>query len=302
MHQCAHHDHAPSSYGRAFAIGIFLNIAFVAVEAGYGWWVNSLALLADAGHNLSDVLGLLMAWGGYALAKVAPSPQRTYGWRGSTILAALFNALLLLLAVGGIAWEAIGRLTNPTEVAAPVVIMVALVGVVINTITAMLFMRGRHHDINIRGAYLHMAADALLSLGVVVAGIMILWTGWLWVDPLASLIIATVILFSTWELLRESFGLAMHAVPRGIDVNEVQQFLAGLPGVSEVHDLHVWAMSTTEVALTAHLVKPDLSNDDELLSHASEQLQGRFDISHSTIQIERSVEAARCGQAEEGTL
>ncbi len=304
MHQCAHHDHhhGPDSYGRAFAFGVLLNIGFVAVEAGYGWWVNSLALLADAGHNLSDVLGLLMAWAGYALAKVAPSPNRTYGWRASTILAALFNSLLLLLAVGGIAWEAVGRLSHPDEVVAPVVIVVALIGVVINTATALLFMRGRKEDLNIRGAYLHMAADALLSLGVVVAGIVIIVTGWNWVDPATSLVIAAVILFSTWGLLRESLGLAMQAVPRNIDLTEVEQFLADLPGVAEVHDLHVWAMSTTEVALTAHLVKPSIENDDALLCRAGEELHHRFDISHSTIQIERSVEAANCGQAEEGSV
>ncbi len=277
-------------------------MVFVFVEATYGWWADSLALLADAGHNLSDVLGLLMAWGGYALAKVAPSRQRTYGWRGSTILAALFNALLLLVAVGGIAWEAIGRLSNPTDVSAPIVIIVALIGVLINTLTAMLFMRGRDKDLNIRGAYLHMAADALLSLGVAVAGAVIIATGWRWVDPVTSLIIAIVILVATWRLLRESFHLAMQAVPPSIDLDEVQDFLSGLQGVTEVHDLHVWAMSTTEIALTAHLVRPHLQNDDALLRQASEDLHHQFDISHTTIQIERSIDDASCGQAEDGTL
>ncbi len=302
MHQCDHHHHSADNFGRAFAVGIFLNIGFVAVEAGYGWWVNSLALLADAGHNLSDVLGLLMAWTGYALAKVAPSPQRTYGWRGSTILAALFNSLLLLVAVGGIAWEAIRRLSNPSEVAAPVVIVVALVGVLINTVTALLFMRGRDDDMNIRGAYLHMAADALLSLGVAVAGVVIMWTHWLWIDPLTSLVIAAVILFATWGLLRESIGLAMQAVPSKIDIKQVERFLASLPGVTEVHDLHVWAMSTTEIALTAHLVRPDRNNEDALLRKASEELHHQFNISHSTIQIETSIEDANCRQAAEGTI
>ncbi len=302
MHQCAHHNHSGGNYGRAFAVGVLLNVAFVAVEAGYGWWVNSLALLADAGHNLSDVLGLLMAWAGYALSKVAPSPRRTYGWRGSTILAAVFNALLLLVAVGGIAWEALGRLSHPAEVAAPVVVAVALVGVVINTLTALLFMRGRHEDLNIRGAYLHMAADALLSLGVAIAGIVIWATGWLWVDPLTSLIIAALILASTWGLLRESLHLALQAVPDKIDVDGVERFLAGLPGVSEIHDLHIWAMSTTEVAMTVHLVKPDIGNEDALLRRASETLHHQFDISHTTIQIERSVDVTLCPQAEEGTL
>lgn len=302
MHQCAHHNHSRGNYGRAFAVGVLLNIGFVAVEAGYGWWVNSLALLADAGHNLSDVLGLLMAWAGYALSKVAPSPRRTYGWRGSTILAAVFNALLLLVAVGGIAWEAIGRLSNPAEVAAPVVIAVALVGVIINSLTALLFMRGRHEDLNIRGAYLHMAADALLSLGVAAAGIVIWATHWLWVDPVTSLIIAAVILISTWGLLRESLHLALQAVPEKIDVDGVERFLSSLPGVSEIHDLHIWAMSTTEVAMTVHLVKPDLGNEDALLRSASETLHRQFDISHTTIQIERSVDVTLCPQADEGTL
>jgi cobalt-zinc-cadmium efflux system protein len=302
MHQCAHHNHSAGNYGRAFAIGVLLNLGFVAVEAGYGWWVNSLALLADAGHNLSDVLGLLMAWTGYALSKVAPSPRRTYGWRGSTILAAVFNSLLLLVAVGGIAWEAIGRLSNPADVAAPVVIAVAMVGVIVNTLTALLFMRGRNDDLNIRGAYLHMAADALLSLGVALAGIVIWATDWLWVDPVTSLIIAAVILVSTWGLLRESLHLALQAVPEKIDVDGVERFLSSLPGVSEIHDLHIWAMSTTEVAMTVHLVKPELGNEDALLRSASETLHHQFDISHTTIQIERSVDVTLCPQADEGTL
>ncbi|MGB7344350.1 MAG: cation diffusion facilitator family transporter [Pirellulaceae bacterium] len=301
MHQCAHHP-APASYGRAFAIGVFLNVAFVVVEAGFGFATNSLALLADAGHNLSDVLGLLMAWGGYALAKVAPSPKRTYGWRGSTILAALFNALLLMVAIGGITWEAIGRFSNPAEVTAPVIIGVALVGVVINTATALLFLRGREHDLNIRGAYLHMAADALLSLGVVIAGIIIALTAWQWVDPLTSLIIAAVILLGTWGLFKESINLAMAGVPAKIDPNDVQSFLSSIPGVTEVHDLHIWAMSTSEIALTAHLVKPDASDEDDLLKETAAELHHLFDIGHTTIQIERCVNATNCGQAAEGTL
>ena len=302
MHQCAHHHHPGGDYGWAFATGVGLNLAFVVVEATFGWYAGSLALLADAGHNLSDVLGLSMAWAGYALAKVAPSAQRTYGWRGSTILAALFNALLLLVAVGGIAWEAIGRLADPTEVAAPLVITVALIGVVINTGTAMLFMRGRHSDLNIRGAYLHMAADALLSLGVVVAGAIIISTGWQWVDPVTSLVIAAVIFIGTWGLLRESLHLAMQAVPPSVDLEEVSSYLSDLSGVIEVHDLHVWAMSTTEFALTAHLVRPETQNDDALLRQATEDLHRRFNIIHSTIQIERSVDEASCGQWQEGTL
>ncbi|QDT09074.1 cation diffusion facilitator family transporter [Planctomycetes bacterium K23_9] len=301
MHQCAQHP-APASYGRAFAIGILLNVVFVVVEAGFGFATNSLALLADAGHNLSDVLGLLMAWGGYALAKVAPSPKRTYGWRGSTILAALFNALLLMVAIGGITWEAIGRFSDPAEVTAPVIIGVALIGVVINTATALLFVKGRKGDLNIRGAYLHMAADALLSLGVVVAGIVIAMTSWQWVDPLTSLLIAAVILFGTWGLFKESINLAVAGVPDKIDPADVQDFLTSIPGVTAVHDLHIWAMSTTEIALTAHLVKPDADDEDSLLKETASELHHLFDISHTTIQIERCVDATNCGQAADGTL
>jgi len=302
MHQCAHHHHPSQGYGWAFAIGVALNLGFVIIEAAFGWWADSLALLADAGHNLSDVLGLIMAWAGYALAKLAPSPRRTYGWRGSTILAALFNSMLLLVAIGAVAWEAIGRLTAPAEVDAPIVIVVAAIGVVINTATAMLFMRGRHTDLNLRGAYLHMAADALLSVGVVVAGIVIMWTGWNWVDPVTSLMIAAAILVGTWSLLKESLHLALAAVPPTIELTEVEDYLRELPGVSDVHDLHVWAMSTTEIAMTAHLVRPDCENDDQLLRQASDELHHRFNISHTTIQIERSIEDADCGQFAEGTL
>ncbi|TWT80990.1 Cadmium, cobalt and zinc/H(+)-K(+) antiporter [Planctomycetes bacterium CA13] len=302
MHQCAHHHHDVQNYGPAFAIGVGLNVAFVLIEAGFGFWTDSLALLADAGHNLSDVLGLLMAWGGFALSKVRPSSTRTYGWRSTTILAALFNALLLLVAIGGITWEAIERLREPSMVAAPTIIIVALIGVAINTLTALLFMRGRHGDLNIRGAYLHMAADALLSLGVAVAGGLILWTQWNWIDPVTSLVIAAVIFVATIGLLRESVDLVLQAVPPEIDMTELTTYLVELPGVSEVHDLHVWAMSTTEIALTAHLVKPELANDDELLSQLAEDLHHDFNIGHTTIQIERSVQAANCHQADEGTL
>lgn len=302
MHQCAHHQPSNDSYGWAFAIGVTLNVGFVIVEAAFGWWADSLALLADAGHNLGDVLGLLVAWGGYALAKVPPSPRRTYGWRSSTILAAVLNGLLLLVAVGGIAWEATGRLFNPTSVPAGVVITVALIGVVINTGTALLFVRGRHSDLNIRGAYLHMAADALLSLGVAVAGGVIMWTQWYWVDPVSSLVIAAVIFLGTWGLLRDSIQLALHAVPVGIELTEVESAFLELPNVSEVHDLHVWAISTTETGLTAHVVRPEVENDDSFLRQAREMLHVRFEIDHTTIQIERSISDADCGQAAEGTL
>lgn len=302
MHQCAHHHTPDQSYGWAFAVGVILNLGFVCVEAFFGWYTGSLALLADAGHNLSDVLGLLVAWGGYALAKLPPSPQRTYGWRGSTILGAVFNGLLLLVAVGGIAWEAIGRLSEPTQVPAGTVIAVAMVGVIINTGTALLFVRGRHSDLNIRGAYLHMAADALLSLGVVFAGVVIMWTQWSWVDPVSSLIIAAVIFFGTWGLLKDSVHLALQAVPPNINFDEVHSALLELPNVTDVHDLHIWAVSTTEIAMTAHVVRPRVENDDATLKAANEMLHARFHIDHATIQIERSVSAADCGQAEEGTL
>ena len=303
MHQCDHHHHHPSQgYGRAFALGVGLNLGFVIVEAAFGWWAGSLALLADAGHNLSDVLGLVMAWVGYALAKLPPSPNRTYGWRGSTILAALFNSLLLLVAVGAVAWEAVGRLSDPASVEAPVVIVVALIGVVINTATALLFMRGRHTDLNLRGAYLHMAADALLSLGVVIAGVVIALTSWFWVDPLTSLLIAAVIFAGTWGLLKESLQLALQGVPPSIEIGDVDRYLRQLPGVTDVHDLHVWAMSTTEIAMTAHLVRPEHDNDDDVLRQASDEMLHQFNIGHTTIQVERSVEGADCGQHAEGTL
>ncbi|MDZ4657789.1 MAG: cation diffusion facilitator family transporter [Bythopirellula sp.] len=288
------HSHAPTNYGRAFGIGIALNLIYVAVEAGFGLWDNSLALLSDAGHNFSDVIGLLLAWGGFALARIPPSPGRTYGWRGSTILAALFNALLLLAAIGAIVWEALRRLYTPSELPGTSMIAVAAIGIVVNTATALLFMRGRHHDINIRGAFLHMAADAGVSLGVVLAGIVIRLTGWHWVDPVTSLAIAAVIFLGTWGLLKESLNLAMHAVPPGIDPQEVQDYLATVPGITEVHDLHIWAMSTTETALTVHLVKPAVSNDDELLCNLQTELHDRFGIEHTTIQIMRAPATVAC--------
>ncbi len=288
------HSHAPSNYGRSFAIGISLNLAYVVVEAGFGFWDNSLALLSDAGHNLSDIIGLLLAWGGFALARIPPSPGRTYGWRGSTILAALFNALLLLAAVGAIVWEAIRRLFTPGEIPGTSMIAVAALGVVINSATALLFFRGRHHDLNIRGAYLHMAADAGVSLGVVLAGIAIRMTGWHWLDPTASLLIAAVIFMSTWGLLKDSINLAMHAVPPGVDLQAVQDYLAAIPGVTQVGDLHIWAMSTTETALTAHLVKPTEENDDALLCQLQTELHDRFGVEHMTIQIMRVPATVAC--------
>jgi len=296
------HGHSPQNFNRAFAIGVTLNLGFVLVEALFGLWANSLSLLADAGHNLSDVLALLLAWGASVLAQRAPSRRRTYGLRRSSVLVALFNALFLLFAVAAIAWEAVSRLADPQPISSGTVIVVASIGIAINAYTAWLFMAGKDHDMNIRGAYLHMAADAVISLGVVLAAIAMLFSGWLWLDPLVSLLIAIVIAFSTWGLLRESVDLALDAVPAHIQPDEVLAYLESLPGISEVHDLHIWAMSTTEVALTAHLVKPDGSLDDQLLADIAEQLQEHFAIQHSTLQFERGNHCSPCRQAPAGTL
>ena len=289
------HSHAPVNYNRAFAIGVALNVVYIVVEATYGILADSLALLADAGHNLSDVLGLLLAWGANYLAQRKPTERHTYGWRKSTILAALTNAVILLVAMGGIAWEAVQRMSDPLPVAGKTIIIVAAIGVVINTATALLFLSGRKQDLNIRGAFMHMAADAGVSAGVVLAGVVILSTGWLWVDPAVSLIITAIILAGTWGLLRDSFNLALDAVPAGIDPEAVKTYLSDLPGVKGVHDLHIWAMSTSETALTAHLLKPDASDDDTLIEQAGRQLQERFGIAHITIQWERRPGLDDCG-------
>lgn len=286
------HDHSPTDYNRAFALGVGLNTAFVVAEAGFGLATGSLALLADAGHNLSDVLGLLLAWGANWLARQSPTRRRTYGWRRSSILAALLNAMLLLVAVGGISWEAVRRLLAPEPAPGPAVIWVAAVGIAVNTLTALLFLRGSQRDINIRGAFLHMAADAAVSLGVVIAGILMLRTGWGWLDPATSLVIAVVILLGTWGLFRESLDLALDAVPPGIDPQAVHEYLSGLPGVAAVHDLHIWALGTTETAFTAHLVVPDGADHDVLLATLSRELHDRFGIEHATVQIERGTNAA----------
>lgn len=291
------HSHTLTNYGRAFAIGVTLNLGFVAVEAIFGSLANSLALLADAGHNLSDVLGLLLAWGASILVRRLPTPRRTYGLRRSSILAALLNAFILLIAVGGIAWEAIQRFSHPEPVASNTVMAVAAVGILINGITAWLFRSGQKEDLNIRGAFLHMAADAGVSLGVMVAAFAIRFTGWLWLDPLVSLIIAVVITVGTWGLLRESLNLALDAVPEDIHPAEIEAFLAGLPGIKAVHDLHIWAMSTTESALTVHLVKPDTDIDDAFLARINQELHDQFGIEHSTIQLERGDPAHPCSQA-----
>ncbi|WP_379971032.1 cation diffusion facilitator family transporter [Ectobacillus sp. sgz5001026] len=285
-HQHGHDHHHAGNYGFAFGVGIVLNTLFIIVEATYGILGDSLALLADAGHNLSDVLGLIVAWIAVWLGKKVPTPKRTYGYKRSTILAALFNAVFLLIAVGAIAWEAIQRFSTPAPVAGTTVIIVAVIGIIINTITALLFMSGGKQDLNIRGAFLHMAGDALVSVGVVIAGFVILWTGWQWLDPLVSLLIAIVILIGTWSLLKESLDLSLDAVPAGIDVKGIKTYLQKIPTVTEVHDLHVWGMSTSDAALTVHLIRSDLEDNDRLLQQVCKELHDQFGIEHATIQIE----------------
>lgn len=281
------HAHAPASFGRAFLIGIVLNVGFVLIEAGYGISVNSVALLADAGHNLSDVLGLLIAWGAATLSKRQPSAHYSYGLRRTSILAALFNAVFLLVAIGAIAFEAVQRLMHPQPVEGGVIMAVASVGIVINGITAWLFASGRKGDINIRGAFLHMAADAAVSAGVVIAGFLVIRTGWLWLDPATSLVIVAVILVGTWGLLRSSVAMSLDRVPEGIAPAEVDSALMALPGVTKVHDLHIWSMSTTDIALTCHLVMPEGCPGDSFLHDASQMLHDHFEIGHSTIQVEQ---------------
>ncbi len=280
------HSHAPTDFGRAFAIGTVLNLGFVLLEGLAGIATGSMALLADAGHNLSDVLGLLIAWGGASLAKRPASRRFTYGLSSSTILGALANAVLLLFAVGAIALEAVRRFGDPSPVPGGTVMIVAGIGIVVNTATALLFLRGRKHDLNIRGAYLHMAADAAVSAGVVMGGALILLTGKAWIDPALSLLIVAVILWSTWGLLRDSVVMALHAVPPGMDAEEVEAALAALPGVARVHDLHIWPMSTTQVALTAHLQMPGGHPGDAFLNDAQSRLAHDFGIGHATLQIE----------------
>ena len=290
-----HDHHAHADFGRAFAVGIALNLGFVAVETVYGFVANSMSLLADAGHNLSDVLGLVVAWAGATMAKRAPSPRFTYGLKKAPILAALANSLFLLIAVGAIGAEAIRRLFHPSPTEGGTVMIVAGIGIAINGATALMFARGREHDINIRGAYLHMAADAAVSAAVVFAGLVIVWTGQRWVDPVMSLAVAVVILWSSVGLLKESVWMSLAGVPSGIDVDMVQAELEQMDGVETVHDLHVWPLSTTETALTAHLVAPDIASTDDLLQAARRMLHDRFRIEHCTLQVERThLEDTRC--------
>jgi len=286
-HGHGHHHHAhPADFSTAFAVGIVLNLGFVAVEAAYGFIANSMALLADAGHNLSDVLGLAIAWGAAILAKRPPTRRFSYGLRGASILAALANALILMIAVAFITYNAVMRLIIPDLVDGETVIVVAAIGIAINGATAFMFARGRKSDLNVRGAYLHMVADALVSAGVVVAGVAIWTTGWLWVDPVASLLVAGLIFIATADMLRESVTMALAGVPRGIDPDAVEAQLLALPGVTRIHDLHIWPMSTTEFALTAHLVMPGGFPGDGFLTQCAHGIEHRFGITHSTFQIE----------------
>ncbi|MDP3517379.1 MAG: cation diffusion facilitator family transporter [Pseudohongiella sp.] len=289
------HHHAPTNYGKAFAIGISLNLAFVLIEAFYGWQAGSLALLADAAHNLSDVGGLLLAWAAFAAARLKSNARHTYGWRRGSILASFTNAIILLVAMGSLAWEAVHRFQTPASVDAATVMVVAGVGVVINSVTAWLFLAGSKGDLNIRGAFLHMAADALVSVGVVVAGALYLWQGWAWIDPVVSLLIALVVVLGTLSLFRRSLHLLFDGVPDGIELSQVRQCLLDIDGVIDVHDLHVWAMSTAENALTAHLVvATDTADRDVILQLALDELHKRFELRHVSLQIESQTFSNHC--------
>jgi cobalt-zinc-cadmium efflux system protein len=303
-HDHPHHDHGragahphaanPGSHGRAFVVAIALNSIFVAVEFGYGLAADSTALIADAGHNLSDVLGLVLAWAAAVVGRRPPDERYTYGLGSSSILAALANAMLLLVACGAIGWEAVQRFAQPPAVASVTVMVVAAIGIAVNGLSAWMFVQGSARDLNIRGAYLHMAADAAVSLGVVVSGLVMLFTGWFWLDPLVSLAIVAVILAGTWRLLRESLQLALNAVPPQIDLPTVAGYLRGLPGVTDIHDLHIWGMSSSESALTVHLVMPDGHPGDEVIDGITRTLEERFAVHHSTLQIERGTTPHAC--------
>lgn len=280
------HHHLPANYNRAFIVGLVLNGGFVLTEFFFGFLANSVALIADAGHNLSDVLGLILAWAASLLVRRQPSSRKTYGWRKSSIVAAFLNAVFLLLVTGGIAWESVQRFSTPHEVKGGMIILVAAIGIVINAVTALMFLSGRKQDINIRAAFSHMVADAMVSVGVVLAGIGILLTRWFWLDPAFSLIISILIIFNTWELLQESFHLVVDGVPTKIDERAVRTYLSELPRVTKIHDLHIWGISTTETALTVHLVIPTGHPGDEFLTQICRELHNNFGIDHSTVQIE----------------
>lgn len=299
MHTGHDHSHVNDNFNQAFLIGIGLNITFVAIEAFYGWKINSLALLADAGHNLSDVAGLVLAWGGALAIKLRPNARHTYGWKRATILAAFANALLLLVAMGALAWEALGRLYSNQHIVhdqGMTIMAVAGIGIAVNAATALLFMRGRKNDLNIRAAFMHMSADALVSAGVVIVGALTLVMQWSWLDPVVSILIAVVILLGTWGLFKQSLHLLFDGVPDSVNPQAVQDYLAGLPGVSLVHDLHIWAMGTSQIALTAHLVIPSQSKDDAFLKSVTEALHERFEITHVTLQIVKKPITPSCVQ------
>ncbi|QHL88684.1 cation diffusion facilitator family transporter [Nibribacter ruber] len=297
-HQHGHGLPTGGNLNKAFGWGIVLNLVFVAVEAGAGWYYNSLALLTDAGHNLTDVVSLLLAYFAIKVSERKPTERFTYGYGKTTTLVSLLNAILLMVAVGAIGWEAIGRLGTAPALNGGAISIVAVIGIAINAGTALLFFRDKEHDINVKGAYLHMAADALVSLGVVLAGLLMRYTGWYWVDAVMSLVIVAIIVYSTWGLLKESLRLSLDAVPQGIDVTAIREFLQSVAGVSQVHDLHIWAMSSTENSLTAHLEVEETYQDKQLATIRTE-LKERFQIQHVTIQVERGTMPQECQQAEE---
>ncbi len=297
-----HHNHVPQNFNMPFIIGITLNSLFVIIEGAYGYFSHSLALMADAGHNLSDVASLFIAWGAIWLSQKKPTSRFTFGLRKSSILSGLFNALFLMIVVGIIIWEALHRLMNPVSIDSKTVIIIASIGIIINSMTALLFFKNKDNDINIKGAYLHMAADALISLGVVFSGVIISFTTWNWLDPLVSIIISFIIIYGTWDLLKNSLHLSMDAVPAQIEPMSVKKYLQSLDNVVEVHDLHIWAMSSTEIALSAHLTVKNNSLDNKMLVSLSANLKDKFKIHHPTIQLELFDEHFQCLQKPEDVL
>ncbi|GIX40502.1 MAG: cobalt transporter [Leptospiraceae bacterium] len=297
-----HHHHHPR-YNFIFLIGILLNLSYVILEFGFGIYLNSLALISDSVHNLSDVLSLIISWLGMYFTSKKPTNKRTYGFRRASILSSFLNSVILFMAIGGILVEAIQRLKNPVNfIDSELIIKVAIIGIFINFGTALLFYKDQHHDINIKSAFLHMLADGFITVGVIIAAIIIYYTNLYWIDPLISIIISIIIFWSTWKLFYESFNLMMDAVPQSIDIEEIKKYFENLPGIEDVHDLHIWAMSTTEIALTVHLVKPDQKNDDELLIRICKELENKFNIHHSTIQFERKIAQENCNQGIENRV